>query len=431
MNLSWPERLFLAAVLLVAGAGILVALNALGVSVPLLSGRAPQAESLLGDDGQDEPPPLPDDAEDGLLAELDAGDAAWFDRHGPEARAEFLGPGGARPGLADPLAAGGDGGSRAGEGADGEDGEGKKGRDPLVDKLKAATDLTDPGQLMAFLIATFTPKGTKLGAEDLEFLFEALGEHDDWGVRNLLFAHLERIGGGDVTGGILEFLKSAKNPASLARALGALRSLKDDAAVTGIVEFLAGTQNRKLREVAFRNLLQTKSGAATASLLDVLDHSRDPQLTRYALAALSQLGGERGAQAVLEFASSSDPYERAIGQKSLRDIRDPAAVPALSTALERGDDPAIRTQVARTMGRIRDVSAVEPLGQAALYDESRAVRMESIRSLAHIGRAEAYPALRTISESDEDKGMRKAATRAIHAIERRETQRASRRKKRK
>jgi len=415
---NWAERSVIAVVLLVAGGAILVALNALGVGIPWLSDAVPQGRSFIDEERDLEPPDLPAvDDEAGLLAELRAGGPNGF---GPDADGRIRGLPDEPAGEDEPVSAG-----AAAAAAESEEEAGSS-RDPLVDQLKAKVDVKDPGQLLAFLMATFTPKGTKLSGEDLEFLFEALAVQEDWGVRNLLLAHLERIGGEEVTEGVLGFLKEAKDPASLNRALSALRSLNDEAAVTGIVQFLSETKNRRLREAAFKNLLATKNGAvATEPLLRVLDEARDPNLKRYALAALSQLGGEAGAQAILRFAVSSDPQERSLGLKSLRDVKSRAAVPALSASLGRYTDPRVQVQVLRSLGKIRDPRSVPAVTHVVAYGTNRGTRFEALRTLAQIGRAEAVPTLRQLAESDPDKSIRRGASRTISVIERAESRRAA------
>ncbi len=418
--MNWPERLFLGAVLLVAGAGILLALRAVGVPVPILAEHSPEAQpvSVRDDRSLELPPAAPPEEEPGLLEELGAG-SPWAG--GP------LGGAGGDPAAGAASAAPGAGpGDAEGGGAPEEAGGKKAGRDPLVDRLLAKVDLSDPGQVMAFLIATFTPRGTKLGEEDVDLLLKVLAEQKQFGLRNLLMAHLERIGGEKVTEGILAFLATDPDPASAARALHTLGVQKDERAVEGLVGFLAETKNRRLREAAFRNLLGTRNPAATGPLLDVLDRAQDPGLKRYALAALSQLGGEQGAEAVLRYATSPDPLERSLGQRSLRDLRSPAAVPVLTDALARGVDPPTTWQVIRALGRIRDVRAVEPLGRLALEETNRGLRIEAIKGLGQIGRAEAVPTLRSIAESDKNPAVRRMAERAIQAIRRQEARRLSR-----
>jgi HEAT repeat protein len=295
--------------------------------------------------------------------------------------------------------------------------------------MKAEVDLSDPAQLMAFLIATFTPDGTKLGAEDLDFLFEALAAQEDWGLRNLLFTHLERIGGESVTNGVLGFLATEQDPAAFARALRTLGALKDDAAVAGLVEVMATSQNRRLRDAAFKNLLAAKNPAATGPLLDALARSTDPSLRRYALAALTQVGGAEGAAVVVQYATSSDPVEKALGLKSLRDIRDPASVGVLTDALARSTDPGFRSQAIRTISQTRSSEGVQPLAHVALQDPNRGLRMAAISGLARIGSPEAIPALSTIAAQG-DRGTARAAERAIQSIERQEEKRRRRAERR-
>ena len=174
------ERIFLGLVLLVGLGVILFTLGALGVPIPFLSdGRAEHTETA-DEVWEDVPPPLlPPEEDEGLLAELE---------NGPGGRFRGLGdPGMVRDGGTpdrDVGPAAGPEGVPEGENKDG------AGRDPLIDQLKAKVDPKDAGQLLGFLMAMTTPKGTKLSEEDIEFLFAALGEHDDFGVKNLLLMHM-------------------------------------------------------------------------------------------------------------------------------------------------------------------------------------------------------------------------------------------------
>jgi len=419
---NWTERTFLGLVLLVGAGVILVTLSAVGVHIPYLSAARTEigSEETMWDDV---PAPLvpPEEQESGLLAEL---------RDGPGFRG-IGAPGavaGSTPaGIGDlPGAAGATAPGAGDEGAEDDASGARKPRDPLIDKLKATIDAKDPGALIAFLAAMTTPKGTKLSEEDLEYLFAALGEHEDFGLRNLLLMHLERIGGDGVTKGVLAFLAEEKNPAAIQRALATLGAQNDDASVAGLVAYMESAKNRRLREAAFQNLLRTKNASATDALLDILDHSQDRGLTRYALAAASQLGGQAGAEAVLRFASSSDPYERSIGLKSLRDVRSRDAVPALSQAVAGGSNTYVRQQAMRALARIRDPRSIATVSTVAANDPNRGLRHEAIRTLGSIGRSEAIPTLQSIAANDTNASIRRNAEKAITSIQKQEERRARR-----
>jgi len=424
MNLL--ERLILWGGLLAVGAVGLVVLVSLGVNIPFLPAFAPPGSLTVDEEpgGYGLPPPdFPEDEEEpSLLAELSSpiGDPWAISKGsaradaGHEAFAAASRESETAPALNEKVIA-------------------ALGRDPLVDQLKAGVDVTDAGQVLAFLMATFTAKGTKLGEEDLEFLLGALAEQEDYGLRNLLFAHLERIAGDGVTEGVLAFLAEEKNPASIGRALSVLRSQGDQAAVEGLVEFLATSKNRKLQDMAFKNLLGTKSDAAVDPLLEVLRNTENKRTKQFALAALTQLGGAIGAEAVLGYAGSSDPFERKIGLGSLRDLKSPDAVPVLADGLGRSSDTGLRISVVRTLGRIRDPRAVDSVSHVALYGENRGIRMEAMKSLARIGSVDALPALNTIAETDANLSMVRSAQRTISYLEKvhaREAARAARQRTR-
>jgi HEAT repeat protein len=422
MNLL--ERAFLAAVFLVAGAVILVALGALGVvQVPFVSDSSPEeAPSGTLDDAYALPPPPPDEPEDGLLAELGGldGDVPGLP---PTPPPEALAGPDAPPGEVEGADTAGDESLASADGAvEAAEDPGKR-RDPLIDRLKARTDVKDAGQLWAFLMGASTPRGTKLGEEDVAFLLEALGAQKDYGLRNLVLAHLERIGGEQVTAGVLRFIADEKNPHAVARALETLRRQNDPASIERLVRVLAETESGRLRDVAFKNLLGTRNEGATDSLLSVLHGTRDPKVKSYALAALSQLGGAAGTSAVLAYAGSADGFERSLGLKSLRDIKSPAAVPVLNDALSTQRSPFVRQQVLRTLGRLRDPRSIPQVNHVALYGESRQLRGEAIRTLAVIGRSTAVPTLQSIVQNDQDRSIRRSAQRAITVIERAEERR--------
>jgi HEAT repeat protein len=423
---NWNERAFLLLVLLVGAGVVLLSLSAFGVPIPYLSGSG---DTDIGDLAweDDLPPPLqpPDEEEGGLLAELDGG------RDGdmrPLDAPDVLPASGVTGAPGSDVASGSADGSEAAT-PDG-DPEKPATRDPAIDRLKASVDVKDNAELLGFLIGMMTEKGTKLSEEDLEFLLDALAKNEDYGVRNLLFTHLERIGGEGVTEGVLAFLEKEKNPAAVRLALGALRSQNDSAAVNGLVDFMEKTKNGRLREAAFKNLLATKNGSATVALLDILDHAENPSLKRYALAAVSQLGGAEGADAVLRYASSSDPLERGLGLKSLRDIKSPGAVPALTEAATRGTDNVLRTQSLRALARIRDASSIPAVSRIAAEDSNPGLRNEAVRTLASIGRADALPALRQIAQADRSAAVRRNAERAIVRIESVEARRAAKQRTR-
>jgi HEAT repeat protein len=416
--MNWLERFVFLGIVVAAGVVTLIALSATGVvHLPFLPSRSTADFDDGSPDARPLPPPLPDE-EGGLLAEIRREGHAGS---GGGDREPASPPGAASPQDPDRPPGGDATPGTPVEGAD--PSAGGRTRDPIVDQLKKTVDLADPGQLLAFLIATFTPRGTKLGPEDLQLLLDGLSAQTDFGVRNLLFSHLERLGGEEAIRGILGFIGQEQNPQAVARGLQALGVMADDAAVLGLVDFLGDTPNPRLRDVAFQSLLASRSGAGTDDLIALLSSTADPAVRRYSLAALSQLGGERGASAVLSFAASSDPAERAIGLKSLRDLSNPAAVPALSDALARGGAPDYRTEVIRALGRTRQPSAVTPILRSATSDPSPALRLEAIRVVAGIGGSDAVPTLSSIAAQDQHPGVRKAAERAILLIERREAAR--------
>jgi HEAT repeat protein len=415
VNLNGTERLFLLLVLVVVGGGGLLALNAAGVPVPFLTTPSPSVDR---DPRDGLPPPTPDLAEEERLAELDAAGPAWDAELLPEA--DWLADRAEEDGHLE-----GDDVAR-GDGAN--DADSKKVRDPLVDQMKAGLDPEDPGQIMAFLIGTFTPNGTKLGEEDLDLLLKALTEQKDFGLRNLVMAHLERIGGETVTQGLLAFLQNDKDPASLTRAMNALKRQNDEAAVVGLVEFMADTKNGRLRDAAYRNILGTKNAAATEPLIDALGAmgADDTHFVRYAVSALSQIGGARGAEVVVSYAFSSDPTERGVGVRLLTNLRSPEAVPALSEALGTSRDAHLSVQVMRSLGQIGHESAIPSVSRVALYEESPGLRHVAMRSLAQIGSASAIPTLQQIVQTEENKGIQRAAERTITSIEKTEAKRAAR-----
>lgn len=409
--MNWPERLLLGVVLLAGIAVVVAALHVIGVPLPLLPERAPPSFGSDGDAEDAGPPPAPpsDEPDDeGLLAELHRDSEASSTPPFPASSAS-PGPVGEAEEEADEA---GDP-NRIPEGA-----SAGLGRDPLVDRWKAEVDPKDPGQLGAFLIATFTARGTKLGEDDLPFLLQALAETKDWGVRNLLLTHLERIGGA-ATEGIADFLATNPDRAGATRALQSLGTIGDDRATATLVRVLGETDDRRLREQAFRDLLRTKNGSGTDALLRTLEDARDPAIERYALAALSQLGGASGAQAVLRYARSSDPAERALGRKSLRDLRSPEAVPALTDTLVRSGDRGLRTDVLRTLGRLKDTRATEAVGRVLLTDPDRGLRLEAVKTLVSIGGTEGKPALAAAATADANAAVRRAAERALTWIDRR------------
>lgn len=85
---------------------------------------------------------------------------------------------------------------------------------------------------------------------------------------------------------------------------------------------------------------------------------------------------------------------------ALRDIGEPAVAPLVEVLLNRKEAPVVRSRAASALGHIKSPLAVEPL-IAALSDSDALVRWTTVKSLEQIGDVRALPALERAALTDD------------------------------
>ena len=139
----------------------------------------------------------------------------------------------------------------------------------------------------------------------------------------------------------------------------------------------------------------------------------------YRLAAAKTLGELKDPRALPALTDAlkndKDPEVRQAAADALGAIKSPAAVAALISALQNDKDPEVRVAVARALGKIKDPGAVPALVKAMKTDKSGIVRFETTAALGDIKDASAVLDLLEVLNGN-DVHLRYFAREALAAI---------------
>jgi HEAT repeat protein len=174
--------------------------------------------------------------------------------------------------------------------------------------------------------------------------------------------------------------------------------------------------------VAARNAGDVFAGLRDAATLPVLakflaaplDEASGMSVAR----AIGQIGDPSGLKALTVGLASSLAGVRAQSLRSLRDLRAPIGMTAVSTAdatlktLFADADASVRVQAAYTAGHWKDRGAVTPLAQLVAGDSAPQVRKAAAWALGEIGDGAAQAAL-SGALNDADAGVRSIANAAL------------------
>ncbi|MBI4601246.1 MAG: HEAT repeat domain-containing protein [Planctomycetes bacterium] len=344
----------------------------------------------------------------------------------PRERAPAAGPGGgARDGLA--RAAGGAGGGGAARGRDegpasGESGEREPASGPaqllegeaLTEALAGAFEEGELGALQGLLISSLTLKGTKLAAEDLPLLQEALLHVEDHGLQKLLLAHLERLEAPAEakTSAYLEYLASSPRPDHAEDAFRQLVRLKDPGAVGGLADLLRDPGRPKLHAGAAQALGEIGDPRGVPVLRESLARLEDPRAAAPCARALARIGGPEAIGALLDFAAR-EPTGPALG--ALREIRDPDAAPLISESLLRSAPEAYVRAALGELRRLGDPRSLRDLGRF-LERAAPPLAREAIGTLSSIRDPDAAGILEAFSQRQSDPRLAAEALRAARNL---------------
>ena len=149
--------------------------------------------------------------------------------------------------------------------------------------------------------------------------------------------------------------------------------------------------------------------AALPALLTALSDENET-VRRAAAAALDTLGDPDALPALITALSDENETVRRAAASALDTLGDPAALPALITALS-DENETVRRAAASALGTLGNPVAL-PAIIIALSDDVQTVRWSAISALGRLGEIAAIPTLLT-ALSDEDKNVRQSAAFAL------------------
>lgn len=157
---------------------------------------------------------------------------------------------------------------------------------------------------------------------------------------------------------------------------------------------------------------------ADVRLAELLSH-REPRVRRATAGALSRYGTQRAVLALLQALQDSSPDVRLQVALALGTIRNPRAVPWLVEALDREQDPDVRSALVSSLGLMPTDEAVARLARLAepgglLLRKATSTRLQAIEALAQAGTPSAHAVLRGLL-TDKDREVREAVERALQA----------------
>jgi HEAT repeat protein len=225
-------------------------------------------------------------------------------------------------------------------------------------------------------------------------------KHEDPRVRARAASLLGEMGGATAVPALLESLKDP-DPKVQNAATRSLGQIKASPAVSALAALLRDEHcERELRSAAARALAQISDATAISTLVDMTGyHDRHVgQAVAESLVAV----GTPAVQSLLTALAEKACRSETEAIKVLGLIGDATAVPLLSAKLTdkaMQQNPWVLEATARSLGQIRDASAVPALVEAlenCLRDE---VQSAAVISLGQIGHASAVPALLTSLKS--------------------------------
>jgi HEAT repeat protein len=160
---------------------------------------------------------------------------------------------------------------------------------------------------------------------------------------------------------------------------------------------LSASEQPSLRVSALEELARLGDSNARASLVRDVRSKPDQPDGRLGTEALARLGDEEALNDLITFASGGHAGQRVAAVRTLKDIGDRRAVPALRNALTATDE-MLRAAAAEALGSLGAREAIGAL-KSALQDESFYVRLVAAVALGQLGDAAASEILKNALNS--------------------------------
>lgn len=170
----------------------------------------------------------------------------------------------------------------------------------------------------------------------------------------------------------------------------ALGKKRDHAALPLLIEFLANDSSPKVRSRAARSLGEIGNPDAIPALRNAL-FSGDDEVASEAGLAAKKVGNPEAVKTLIEALSQTNVFARRAAAVQFKNLSEPSALPALLITL-KDSDPVVRRLSASALGNLGDPSAKRPLVNA-LEDDASAVRCAALAGLVALCGASAMPSI--------------------------------------
>ena len=237
------------------------------------------------------------------------------------------------------------------------------GGEALTAAFEAALEAGDIGALQGLLISSLEKEGTKLAAEDLPLLLDALMGTDDYGLQKLALTHMERLDAApdELAAAYMAYLEEGKSRTHDDEVFARLKDLESETALQGLTrlaETFEGQGSQRLKWKAVEALGDSQNPRAAASLVRGLDSAQAPDEVRRYADALARLGGEQAIGALVDRALRDDS---GVALQALSRVKDPSAAPTLARALSRNTSEAFQKSALRKLSEWRDPATLPHL----------------------------------------------------------------------
>jgi HEAT repeat protein len=180
---------------------------------------------------------------------------------------------------------------------------------------------------IAVRVAAATAVLSLPGDESAALLIPLLKDKNEFVRQEIAYA-LGKTGSRATVAPLIEMLGREKGPGARGAAVVSLGRLGDDAAAPPLVQILSGGPDGKKREqnpfvlrAAARGLGQLRSRVAVPTLVALIENPKiEADIKREAAAALGDIGDPAAAPALRSALASPDPYLSMAAEKSLRSI---------------------------------------------------------------------------------------------------------------
>jgi HEAT repeat protein/MFS family permease len=162
---------------------------------------------------------------------------------------------------------------------------------------------------------------------------------------------------------------------------------------------LGTRHDKQSREAAIEQLGQVKMGMAVEELAVALDDP-EPSVRKKALAALSQIGGTKASELILQHMREHPEYADEDAVSALADIGTEEGVQSIARLLS-SPSPGLRLAAARALGRAGGPIAVQALSEVADSTEDPDLRRTALRALGNTQSPEGYAAIQRGLEASE------------------------------